>query len=273
MGDRPTGSARTGCIRRGMASRTERTIVKPKETWEYIHAERAEMAETLAGLTPEQWESPSWCEGWTVQQTAGHILAAAEQTPPHFYKELIAARFRFNVFTDEGAKRLGALPSDEFVRRLRVRTTTTNHPPAPVIAMLGEIIVHGEDIRRPVGLEHQSPTPALIAVADSWKGSNLLIGAKRRIAGLRLRATDTESGARRRSRRLPGRCSHCSGHDRAQGRLHRPHRRWPRASSAPGPEDPGRHGGQLRGTSRQGASRHCRAPGEVRARARPPRSC
>ena len=166
--------------------------MKPKETWEYIHAERAEMAETLAGLTPEQWESPSWCEGWTVQQTAGHILAAAEQTPPHFYKELIAARFRFNVFTDEGAKRLGALPADELVRRLRVRTTTTNHPPAPVIAMLGEIIVHGEDIRRPVGLEHQSPTPALIAVADSWKGSNLLIGAKRRIAGLRLRATDTE---------------------------------------------------------------------------------
>ena len=166
--------------------------MKPKETWEYIHAERAEMAETLAGLTPEQWESPSWCEGWTVQQTAGHILAAAEQTPPRFYKELIAARFRFNVFTDEGAKRLGALPADELVRRLRVRTTTTNHPPAPVIAMLGEIIVHGEDIRRPVSLEHQSPTPALIAVADSWKGSNLLIGAKRRIAGLRLRATDTE---------------------------------------------------------------------------------
>jgi hypothetical protein len=30
-----------------------------------------------------------------------------------------------------------------------------------------------------------------VAVADSWKNSNLLIGAKRRIAGLRLRATDS----------------------------------------------------------------------------------
>lgn len=58
--------------------------------------------------------------------------------------------------------------------------------------MLGEIVVHGEDIRRPLGLEHQSPEGALVALADSWKNSNLLIGAKRRIAGLRLRATDIE---------------------------------------------------------------------------------
>jgi len=57
--------------------------------------------------------------------------------------------------------------------------------------MLGEIIVHGEDIRRPLGLTHSAPEAALIAVADSWKNSNILIGAKRRIAGLRLRATDS----------------------------------------------------------------------------------
>ena len=58
------------------------------------------------------------------------------------------------------------------------------------MAMLGEIIVHGEDIRRPLGLKHKSPEGALVALADSWKNTNLLIGAKRRIAGLTLRATD-----------------------------------------------------------------------------------
>jgi uncharacterized protein (TIGR03083 family) len=58
------------------------------------------------------------------------------------------------------------------------------------MAMLGEIVVHGDDIRRPLGLVHRSPEVALVAVADSWKNSNLLIGSKRRISGLRLRATD-----------------------------------------------------------------------------------
>ena len=60
------------------------------------------------------------------------------------------------------------------------------------MAMLGEIVVHGEDIRRPLGLSHRPPDAALIALADSWKKSNLLIGAKRRIAGLRLQATDLD---------------------------------------------------------------------------------
>jgi len=148
------------------------------------------MADTWAGLPSEAWSTASQCTGWSVQQTAGHILAAAEQTPGNFYKELIAARFRFNVFTDRAARRLGALEPAVLVDRLRARTTTTNHPPAPVLAMLGEIVVHGEDIRRPLGITHTVPEEALMAVADSYKKSNLLIGAKRRITGLRLRASD-----------------------------------------------------------------------------------
>jgi uncharacterized protein (TIGR03083 family) len=120
------------------------------------------------------------------------VVAAAEQTFPNFYKELVQAGFRFNVFAARGAARNASAGPQELVRRLRVRTTTTNHPPAPVMAMLGEIVVHGEDIRRPLGLSHHSPEPALVAVADSWKNSNLLIGAKRRIGGLLLRASDTD---------------------------------------------------------------------------------
>jgi len=161
------------------------------ETWKYIHGERIVMTETLASLSDEQWATPSWCEGWSVQDTAGHIVAAAEQTPLNFYKELAQAGFKFNVFTDRGAKRLAEVGPVELVRRLGARTSTTNHPPAPVMAMLGEIIVHGQDIRRPLGLAHQPPEEAVMAVADSWKNSNILIGAKRRIGGLRLRATDT----------------------------------------------------------------------------------
>jgi uncharacterized protein (TIGR03083 family) len=166
--------------------------MKSEEIWKYIHSERSNMAETWAALSSEQWAARSWCEGWSVQDVAGHVLAAAEQTPANFYKELISAGFRFNVFTDRGAKRLASVGPHELVRRLQLRVSTTNRPPAPVIAMLGEIVVHGEDIRRPVGLQHRPPEPALVALADSWKNSNLLIGAKRRISGLHLRANDSD---------------------------------------------------------------------------------
>ena len=166
--------------------------MKSDQTWISIHAERAAMAETWAELSVDQWTSPSWCEGWSVRDAAGHILAAAEQTPFNFYKEMAAAGFRFNVFADRAAKRLGGLSPGELVDRLRARTTTTNHPPAPVVVMLGEIVVHGEDIRRPLGLRHQYAEESLVAVADNYTKTNLLIGSKRRIAGLRLRASDCE---------------------------------------------------------------------------------
>ena len=166
--------------------------MKTDEIWKNIHGERIQLVDTLNALSAEQWETASWCEGWSVQQTVGHVVAAAEQTPANFYKEMIAAGFRFNVFADRAAKRLALLGPKELVRRLQARTTTTNHPPAPVMAMLGEIVVHGQDIRRPLGLEHKSPAGALVALADSWKKTNLLIGAKRRIAGLKLRATDND---------------------------------------------------------------------------------
>ena len=57
---------------------------------------------------------------------------------------------------------------------------------------LGETIVHSEDVRRPVGITHMYPAEALIWTADFFKGSNLVIGAKKRIAGLKLNATDAD---------------------------------------------------------------------------------
>jgi uncharacterized protein (TIGR03083 family) len=166
--------------------------VKSDDVWKNIHAERSEMVETWSTLTPEQWSSASLCAGWTVQEVAGHIVAAAEQTPLNFYQQLARAGFKFNVFTDRDAKRNAAAGAAALIRRLQARTTTTNHPPAPSIAMLGEIVVHGEDIRRPLGLTHRPSDEALIAVADNWKKTNLLIGAKRRIEGVTLRATDAD---------------------------------------------------------------------------------
>ncbi len=162
------------------------------ETWANIHAERAALADTWEALTPDQWATSSWCGGWSVHVTAGHVLAAAEQTIPNFYKEFIQAGFRFNVFADRAARRLAEVPPEDLVRRLRQRTTTTNRPPAPVVVMLGEIVVHGEDIRRPLGIQHTVAEEALVAVADNYSGTNLLIGSKRRIAGLRLAASDAD---------------------------------------------------------------------------------
>ncbi|MBO0840511.1 MAG: maleylpyruvate isomerase N-terminal domain-containing protein, partial [Sciscionella sp.] len=37
---------------------------------------RRELADSLASLTPTQWQKPSLCAGWTVRVVVGHLLAA-----------------------------------------------------------------------------------------------------------------------------------------------------------------------------------------------------
>jgi uncharacterized protein (TIGR03083 family) len=166
--------------------------VKSQELWRNIHSERANLIDTWIGFTTEQWSAPSLCEGWTIQDVAGHLVASAEQTPFNFFLELAQAGFSFNTFADRGAKKNAAAGSTDLVRRLQARTTTTNHPPGPTSAMLGEVLVHGADIRRPLRLHYDYPPAALVEVANAWKNSNILIGAKRRIAGVTLRANDVE---------------------------------------------------------------------------------
>src|SRR5258708_36814110 len=70
---------------------------------------------------------------------------------------------------------------------------TSRHPPGPNDSWLGETLAHSEDIRRPLGIAHGYPTDAAVQGANFYKGSNLLIGFKTRIAGLMLRATSAST--------------------------------------------------------------------------------
>ena len=160
--------------------------------WPTVHAERQALADDLKSLTEDQWKIPSMCTGWSVQQVLGHMTATAKLTPPKFFAGLIGSGFRFNAFAQKAIDREAAGSGADTLARFTSEVMSTKHPPGPANSWLGETIVHGEDVRLPLGIAHDYPSDALIAVADFYKGSNLLIGGKNRVAGLTLRATDAE---------------------------------------------------------------------------------
>jgi uncharacterized protein (TIGR03083 family) len=160
--------------------------------WPLIHAEREALAADLAPLTAEQWATPSLCTGWTVRDVFGHIIATARMTPPAFFAGMARAGFRFNTMSANNIAAEATATPAEALAEFRKLLTATTHPPGPAEAMLGEAVIHGEDIRRPLGIKREYPAEAVIRVADFNKGSNLLIGSKRRIAGLTLKATDLD---------------------------------------------------------------------------------
>jgi uncharacterized protein (TIGR03083 family) len=94
--------------------------------------------------------------------------------------------------TDRDVRAAAQASPGEIVKRLRARTRTTNKPPAPAMAMLGEVVVHGTDIREPLGIVDNTKMEAKLACLDMFKGSNFPVAGKKTIAGLRLRATDAD---------------------------------------------------------------------------------
>jgi uncharacterized protein (TIGR03083 family) len=160
--------------------------------WPEIHRERAALADDLADLPASAWSTPSLCRKWTVHDVLGHVVATAKLTPMTFFTRLAGSGFRFAAMTAGNITRETAGGPDATLAQLRACTNATTGPPGPADSWLGEIVVHGTDIRWPLGLDRAFPLATLVEVAEFYRRSNLLIGAKNRIAGLTLRASDTE---------------------------------------------------------------------------------
>jgi uncharacterized protein (TIGR03083 family) len=163
---------------------------QPATLWPLVHAERAALAHDLAGVTDENWQTPSLCAGLTVREVLAHITAGASLNPLRWMAGVIRCRFDFDrQVAMRLAEQLGATPAETLARFRRVVTSTTK-PPLPVVAMLGEAIVHAEDIRGPLGIRRTYPVATLTRTAEYYLSSDLPVSTRSRATGLRLAATD-----------------------------------------------------------------------------------
>ncbi|MGW0185748.1 maleylpyruvate isomerase family mycothiol-dependent enzyme [Streptomyces sp. NPDC003362] len=168
------------------------TADRKRETgiWPLIRTERAALAADLAELTDEQWSTPSLCSGLTVREVLAHLTAGASLNTVRWLAGVIRCRFDFDKqVAMRLAEQLGATPRETLERFRRIVPSTTK-PSLPAIAMLGETIVHGEDIRRPLGIRRDYPIEVVTETAQYYQGSDLVVVAKGRIGGLRLVADD-----------------------------------------------------------------------------------
>jgi len=160
--------------------------------WPVIVAERRALAAVLAGLTPEQWATPSLCRGWSVHQVLAHQVATAKLNPASFVVKFAQSGFAFARFADREIAKESADGPEATLAAFRAVENSTSAPPGPKDSWLGEALVHAEDIRRPLGIAHSYPFEWVTRANAFYAKSNALIGGKRRVEGLTLKATDTD---------------------------------------------------------------------------------
>ncbi|GGV56046.1 maleylpyruvate isomerase family mycothiol-dependent enzyme [Streptomyces spectabilis] len=163
------------------------------DVWSLVHAERAALVDDLAHLDDERWSTPSLCAGWSVHDVAAHLVDTARTTRLGFVAGLVRARFDFDRQNARGVERERGATPGETLERLRRVATRTSTPPAPLDSRLVEEVVHGEDIRRAVGLTRAYPPEAVVrALRLQTRTPASFGGAKELTARVRFTATDTD---------------------------------------------------------------------------------
>jgi uncharacterized protein (TIGR03083 family) len=105
----------------------------------------------------------------------------------------VRARGSFDGMIRDTALRASSLPRAEYARRLRAMVGSRRRAPflTPMEPLI-DVLVHGQDIALPLGRIRPMPTAAAAAAAQRAWDVGFPFRARKRLAGLRLAATDTD---------------------------------------------------------------------------------
>ncbi|MGA7417003.1 MAG: maleylpyruvate isomerase family mycothiol-dependent enzyme [Acidimicrobiales bacterium] len=141
-------------------------------------------------LTADQWAEPSLCRGWTVRDvvvhTAWHIHRDRKAVVGFLLKGAISgsAKAGANQIARDGDR-----SNDSLIEWI----ASPGHCDQ---VNLGEMMIHQQDVRRPLGLNREIPEDQVKRILDislTRSGSMTLVPASRKLSqGLRLVATDID---------------------------------------------------------------------------------
>lgn len=186
-GDRPGTRARP--FRRRAVAAT----ITGVDLFEEIAQERRALAGQAARFTAAQRATPSLCRGWNVHDVLAHLVVPLVVGTPRFVLAVLAAGGNFDRANDRVTRRVARRPAADLVRVLAERSGARFTPPgAGPQAPLVDVLVHGLDVRRPLGLHHDVPAPRLRVALEFLATSPAGLVPRGALTGLRLEADDVD---------------------------------------------------------------------------------
>ncbi len=123
-----------------------------EQIFDAVAAERRRIADLLDALDEDALATPSLCAGWDVKTVAAHLVSVFADSFWTFQRATLR-HGGFHHAIDELARRPARTPTAEIARTLRLRAEHRLDPPVTgPLSGLTDVLVHGGDIRIPLGL-------------------------------------------------------------------------------------------------------------------------
>ncbi len=160
-------------------------------TWAAVHIEREALIDDLSSLESAQWRIRSLCPEWDIHDVVAHLVDTAKTTRLSFIKRMLAARFDFDRDNAVGVAREKTSDPVLTLGEFRAVLPRRSSPPAARATRLVEAFVHGEDIRRPLGISRNYPPEHVVTALVYQVSTSIKMGGGKELAkGWRLVATD-----------------------------------------------------------------------------------
>lgn len=166
--------------------------LRPVDLWRVVREQRVRLADTVDELAPEALDRPSWCDGWRGRDVLGHLVHLAEATRWGATLDVLRHGPKPDRALDRMARSFGDLPIPDLTARLRAAADGRFHVTgSPRVVVLGEVVVHGSDLLRPLGRELPVDPEAVVPLLGVYRRVGRL-AFHGRPAGVTLVATDAE---------------------------------------------------------------------------------
>lgn len=171
-------------------------MTAPTDLFAEIADERRALAEVIEQLSDDQLATGSLCGSWSVKEVGGHLILAMVTSLPKLITTMIVKGGSFDRANDALSRQVAAPRSGkEIAATLRERASFRFTPPGHgPTAPLTDILIHGQDIRRPLGITRDFNEFRLRTALDFLSSPKAKLGfvAPKKVAGLRFVATDLD---------------------------------------------------------------------------------
>jgi uncharacterized protein (TIGR03083 family) len=176
------------------------TITEADALWSGIDDQRARTAQLLKMLSPEQWECPSLCDGWTVRHVAAHLTMQQQRwrdavTFLTRHPRMLRSVTLNATVHNSAVLQAQLLTTDQIIEHIVNGIGSRRHNAfVTPLETLTDILVHSQDIAIPLAV-HLPMRPELSALAATrrWDTRNTWLATVNRrlpLNGYQLRATD-----------------------------------------------------------------------------------
>ncbi|OHT84951.1 maleylpyruvate isomerase family mycothiol-dependent enzyme [Mycobacteroides saopaulense] len=153
-----------------------------------VQQEKRDLAALLRQLTPQEWEAPSLCAGWRVRDVVAHVLYDGTPLPTYLY-EVVRVRGSADKLNQLYLDRAREWSTDALLAAFEATIEKSYSAKVQPKLVLADLLIHHQDIRRPLNRSRTVPEGALRTVLEN---PDPFIDSKRKMRGLRWTATDVD---------------------------------------------------------------------------------